>query len=167
MTTPNASSKSAVKPIPDGYPILAPYLAIRDAAKAIEFYKKAFGATERMRMPGPDGKIMHAEIEIAGGFIMLCDEFPEWGMFSPQHLNGSPVVLHIYVKDVDGFFTQAGKAGCNVVMPPKDQFYGDRSGRLIDPFGHIWSFATHVEDVTPEEMDRRFQEMMKKGGCDD
>jgi PhnB protein len=131
MTTPNASSKSAVKPIPDGYPILAPYLAIRDAAKAIEFYKKAFGATERMRMPGPEGKVMHAEIEIAGGFLMLCDEFPEWGMFSPQHLNGSPVVLHIYVKDVDAVFAQAEKAGCNVVMPPKDQFYGDPSLLVI------------------------------------
>ena len=165
MTTPNASSsgsaKTAVKPIPDGYPILAPYLAIRDAAKAIEFYKKAFSATERMRLAGPDGKVMHAEIEIAGGFLMLCDEFPEWGMFSPQHLGGSPVVLHIYVPDVDALFKQAEAAGCTVSMPPKDQFYGDRSGRLTDPFGHIWSFATHVEDVNPAEMKRRFDEMCK------
>jgi PhnB protein len=162
MTTPdNSSSKSAVKPIPDGYPIMAPYLAIRDAAKALELYKKAFGAKERMRLAGPDGKIMHAEIEIAGGLVMLCDEFPEWEMLSPQHLGGSPVVLHVYVPDVDATFKQAEAAGCKVAMPPKDQFYGDRSGRVIDPFGHIWSFATHVEDVTPQEMDRRFKEMCK------
>jgi PhnB protein len=165
MNTPSASSK-AVKPIPDGYPIMAPYLAIRDAAKAIEFYKKAFGATERTRMAGPDGKVMHAEIEIAGGFLMLCDEFPEWGMLSPQHLGGSPIVLHIYVPDVDAFFKQAEAAGCKIVMPPKDQFYGDRSGRLTDPFGHVWSFATHVEDVSPAEMDRRFKEMFSgKTNC--
>ena len=159
MTTTSASS-SAVKPIPDGYPIMAPYLAIRDAAKAIEFYKNAFGATERTCMAGPDGKVMHAEIEIAGGFFMLCDEFPDWRMLSPQHFGGTPVVLHVYVKDVDALFAQAEKAGCNVVIPPKDQFYGDRSGRLIDPFGHTWSFATHVEDVSPVEMDRRFKEML-------
>jgi PhnB protein len=160
MTTSSASS-SAVKPIPDGYPIVAPYLAIRDAAKAIEFYKKAFGAVERTRMSGPDGKVMHAEIEIEGGLVMLCDEFPEWNMFSPQHLSGTPIVLHIYVKDVDAMFARAEKAGCTVPMPVKNQFYGDRSGRLIDPFGHAWSFATHVEDVSPEEMDRRFKEMLK------
>jgi len=158
MTNPKASS-SAVKPIPDGYPIMSPYLAIRDAAKAIEFYKKAFGATERMRMAGPDGKVMHAEIEIAGGFLMLCDEFPDWGMLSPKHFGGTPVVLHVFVKDVDALFAQAEKAGCQVAMPPKDQFYGDRSGRLIDPFGHTWSFGTHIEDVSPDEMNRRFKEM--------
>jgi PhnB protein len=159
MNTPSATS-SAVKPIPDGYPIMAPYLAIRDAAKAIEFYKKAFGATERMSMAGREGKVMHAEVDIEGGLVMLCDEFPEWGMLSPQHLGGSPVVLHVYVRDVDALFKQAEAAGCKVVMPPKDQFYGDRSGRLTDPFGHVWSFATHVEDVSPAEMDRRFKEMM-------
>jgi PhnB protein len=159
MTTP---SSLAVKPIPDGYPVIAPYLAIRDAAKAIDFYKKAFGAKERMRLPDANGKVMHAEIDIGGGLIMLCDEFPEWGMLSPQKIGGSPIVLHVYVTDVDAIFKQAEAAGCTVVMPPKDQFYGDRSGRLTDPFGHIWSFATHVEEVSPDEMDRRFKEMCKQ-----
>ncbi len=149
--------------LPANYPILAPYLCIRDAAKALDFYKTAFGATERMRMAAPDGKVMHAEIEIAGGVIMLADEFPDMGFQSPQHFGGTPVTVHLYVKDVDAFVAHAGANGATIDTPPKNQFYGDRTAKLVDPFGHVWHFATHVEDVTPEEMKRRQQEMF--GGC--
>ena len=145
----------AVKPIPDGYPRVTPYLAIDGASAAIDFYKKAFGATERMRMNGPDGKIGHAEIEIEGGLIMLADEHPQMDFRSPKTLGGSPVTVHMYVADVDWFCTRAGAAGATILRPVADQFYGDRSCQLGDPFGHKWSVATHVEDVSPEEMQKR------------
>ena len=145
----------ATKPIPDGYPRVTPYLCIDGAAAAIDFYKKAFGATERMRMGGPGGKIGHAEIEIEGGLIMLADEYPDMNFRSPKALGGSPVTVHMYVVDVDAFCARAAAAGAMVIRAVADQFYGDRSCQVTDPFGHTWSFATHVEDVSPEEMEKR------------
>lgn len=146
---------SKPKPIPGGYHTATPYLIIKDAAKAIEFYKKAFGATEMMRMSQPDGRIGHAEIKIGDSPIMLADEFPEMGARSPQSLGGSPVSILLYVEDVDACAERAVTAGAKVVRPVKDQFYGDRSGSFEDPFGHQWHIATHVEDVAPEEMHKR------------
>jgi len=146
---------SKPKPIPEGYHTATPYLIIKDAAKAIEFYKKAFGAKEMMRMSQPDGRIGHAEIKIGDSPILLADEFPEMGARSPQSLGGSPVSILLYVADVDAFAKQAVTAGAKVVRPIKDQFYGDRSGSFEDPFGHQWHIATHVEDVAPEEMHKR------------
>ena len=146
---------SKPKPIPDGYHTATPYLIIKDAAKAIEFYKKAFGAKEMMRMSQPDGRIGHAEIKIGDSPIMLADEFPEMGARSPQSLGGSPVSILLYVEDVNACAEQAVAAGAKVVRPVKDQFYGDRSGSFEDPFGHQWHIATHVEDVAPEEMHKR------------
>jgi PhnB protein len=145
----------AVKPVPEGYHTATPYLVIKDAARAIEFYKKVFGATELMRMPDPSGKIGHAEIKIGDSPIMLADEFPDMGYRGPQALGGSPVSILLYVADVDAVFNKAVAAGAKVVKPLQDQFYGDRSGFIEDPFGHLWSIATHVEDVPPEEMERR------------
>jgi PhnB protein len=146
---------SKPKPIPEGYHTATPYLIIKNAAKAIEFYKEAFGAKEIMRMSQPDGRIGHAEIKIGDSPIMLADEFPEMGARSPQSLGGSPVSILLYVEDVDAFAKQAVAAGTKVVRPVKDQFYGDRSGSFEDPFGHQWHIATHVEDVAPEEMHKR------------
>jgi PhnB protein len=151
-----------VKPIPEGYHSVTPYLIINGAAKALEFYKKAFGAIELFRMPQPDGKIGHAEIKIGDSPVMLADEAPERGFRSPQALGGSPISLMIYVDDVDKIFNQAVAAGAKVERPVKNQFYGDRSGGVIDPFGHLWYIATHVEDVSPEEMDRRAKEAMSQ-----
>ena len=145
----------AVKSIPEGYHSLTPYLIINGASDAIEFYKKAFGAVELMRMPAPGDKIGHAEIKIGDSPIMLADEFPEMGYKSPTTLGGSPVSLMIYVEDVDTVFKQAIAAGGKEQRPVKDQFYGDRSGTLEDPFGHVWHVATHKEDVSAEEMERR------------
>jgi PhnB protein len=145
----------ATKPIPENYPRVTPYLAIDGAAAAIEFYKKAFNARERMRMPAPGGKIGHAEMEIEGGLIMLADAFPDMGFRSPQALGGSPVTIHVYVANVDDFCSRAAAAGAEVVRPVADQFYGDRSCQLRDPYGHTWSIATHVEDVSEEELLRR------------
>lgn len=145
----------AVKTIPDGYHSVTPYLIIAGAAEAIDYYKKAFGATELLRMPAPGGKIGHAEIKIGDSPIMLADEFPEMGYKSPQTLGGSPVSIMIYVEDVDTVFNQAVAAGGKVQRPLKDQFYGDRTGTLEDPFGHVWHVATHKEDVSAEEMERR------------
>jgi len=145
----------AVKTIPDGYHSVTPYLIITGAAEAIDYYKKAFGATELLRMPAPGGKIGHAEIKIGDSPIMLADEFPEMGYKSPQTLGGSPVSIMIYVEDVDTVFNQAVAAGGKVQRPLKDQFYGDRTGTLEDPFGHVWHVATHKEDVSAEEMERR------------
>jgi PhnB protein len=142
-------------PVPAGYPRVTPYLAIDGAAEAIDFYRKAFGATERMRMAGPDGRIGHAEIDIEGGLIMLADEHPQMGFQSPKAYGGSAVTIHIYVADVDALSARAAAAGATVVRPVADQFYGDRSCQLRDPYGHTWSIATHVEDVSPEEMERR------------
>ena len=145
----------ATKPVPDNYPRVTPYLCIDGAAAAIDFYKKAFGATERMRMGGPEGKIGHAEIEIEGGLIMLADEYPDMNFRSAKALGGSPVTVHIYVADVDAFCARAAAAGATILRAVADQFYGDRSCQLTDPFGHSWSVATHVEDVSPEEMQKR------------
>jgi PhnB protein len=152
----------AVKPVPDGYHTATPYLVVQNAANAIEFYKKAFGATELMRMPGPGGRIMHAEIKIGDSPIMLADESPEMGHRSPQSLGGTPVSLLLYLNDVDAQFKQAVAAGAAVQRPLRDEFYGDRTGTVIDPFGHIWSLSTHKEDLSPEQMEKRFQEFMKQ-----
>jgi len=146
---------STVKPIPEGYHSVTPYLILSKAAEAIEFYKKAFGATELFRMAGPDGKIGHAELKIGDSPIMLADEHPSMGYVSPQTLGGTPVSILLYVEDVDKIFNQAVAAGGLQQQPLKDQFYGDRSGTLKDPFGHIWTVATHKEDVSAEEMDKR------------
>jgi PhnB protein len=144
-----------VKTVPEGYRSLTPYLFIKGAAAAIEFYKNVFGATERMRMPGPDGRVMHAELQIGDSILMLADESPSMGALSPQTIGGSGSLVSVYVADVDAAVAKAVAAGAKVVRPVKDQFYGDRTGGIIDPFGHIWSVATHVEDVTPEEMRKR------------
>lgn len=143
-----------VKPIPDGYHSVTPYLIAKGAAAAIEFYKKAFGATELFRMEH-EGKIGHAEIKIGDSPIMLADEHPEMGFVSPKTLGGTPVSMMIYVDDVDTVFNRAIESGGVQLKPLLDQFYGDRSGTLTDPYGHVWTVATHKEDVTPEEMDKR------------
>jgi PhnB protein len=143
-----------VKPIPEGYHSVTPYLIIKGAAEAIEFYKKAFGATELFRM-AHEGRIGHAEIKIGDSPIMLSDEYPEMGYAGPKALGGTPVSLMIYVEDADTVFNQAIKSGGTQLKPIQDQFYGDRSGTLTDPFGHIWTVSTHKEDVTPEEIDKR------------
>ena len=143
------------KPIPDGYHSVTPYLIINGATAALDYYTRAFGAVELFRMPAPEGKIGHAEIKIGDSPIMLADEVPEMGYKSPQSLGGSPVSIMIYVEDVDTVFNRAIAAGGKEQRPVKDQFYGDRSGTLEDPFGHIWHVATHKEDVSPEEMERR------------
>ena len=145
----------SVKPIPEGYHSVTPYLIIRGAAEAIEFYKKAFGATELFRFPTPEGKIGHAEIKIGDSPIMLADEATEMGYKSPQTLGGSPVSIALYVKDVDAVFNQAVAEGATIKEALQDRFYGDRMGTLTDPFGHIWHLGTHIEDVSPEEMERR------------
>ena len=144
-----------VKPIPEGYHTATPYLIVKDAAQAIEFYKKAFGATELMRMPGTGGKIGHAEIKIGDSPIMLADEVPGMGFRSPESLGGSPISILLYVEDVDVVFSEALAAGAKVQRPVADQFYGDRTGGVTDPFGHVWYIATHKEDVSPEEMKKR------------
>ena len=144
-----------VNPIPEGYHSVTPYLIIRGAADAIEFYKKAFGASELFRFPGPDGKIGHAEVQIGNSRIMMADEYPEMGYNGPQATGGSPVALMIYLDDVDTVFKQAVDAGATVKEALQDKFYGDRMGTVIDPFGHRWHLATHKEDVSMEEMERR------------
>ena len=144
-----------VNPIPEGYHSVTPYLIINDAARAIDFYKKVFGAIELMRMADPSGKVGHAEIQIGDSKIMLADEHPEMGHRSPQSLGGSPVGLHLYLKDVDGTVEKAVAAGAKLERPVKDQFYGDRSGQIRDPFGHVWNVSTHKEDVSPQEMEKR------------
>jgi len=144
-----------VSPIPEGYRTVTPYLIIRDAARAIEFYVKAFGAKEVMRMPMPDGKLAHAEIQIGDSMIMIADENLEWGARSPETLSGTPVGIFLYVPDVDATFKQAVDAGATPTMPPSDMFWGDRYGKVKDPFGHEWSVGTHIEDVSPEEMGKR------------
>jgi PhnB protein len=149
-----------VNPIPDGYPGITPYLHVDGAAAAIDFYTQVFGARERVRMPAPDGKIGHAELEIRDGLVMLADEFPEMGVRGPKSIGGSPVTLSLYVEDVDAVFERAIQAGASSTRPVEDQFYGDRSGQFEDPFGHRWSVATHVEDVAPDEMERRMAAAM-------
>ncbi len=152
----------AVKPIPDGYHSVTPYLIIQDAASAIAFYKAAFGATELMRMEDPSGKVQHAEIKIGDSPIMLADEFPEIGARSPHSLGGSPVSIMLYVEDVDALASQAVAAGAQVLRPVMDQFYGDRSGSFTDPFGHVWHISTHKEDVPPDELQQRFEAFTKQ-----
>jgi PhnB protein len=152
----------SVKPIPEGYHSITPYLIISNAAEAIEFYKKAFGAEEIFRMAGPDGKIGHAEIKIGNSIIMLGDECPEMSYRSVQTMGGSPVGLLIYLEDVDTAFQRAVDAGAKISRPLKDQFYGDRMGSVSDPFGFEWSLGTHIEDVAPEEMSRRVEEEMAR-----
>lgn len=144
-----------VKAVPEGYHTATPYLIVSSGANAIEFYKKAFGATELLRMAQPDGRIGHAEIKIGDSVIMLADENPQMGIRSPQMLGGSPVSILLYVEDVDSVFNQAIAAGAKVQRPVQDQFYGDRTGGVTDPFGHAWYISTHTEDVAPEEMQKR------------
>jgi PhnB protein len=145
----------AVSPIPEGYHAVTPYLIIKGAAAALDFYNKAFGATELSRMTQPDGKVGHAEIQIGDSRIMLADEAPEMGARSPQTIGGSPVLIHLYVENVDAVFSQAVAAGAKVLRPVRNQFYGDRSGGIEDPFGHQWYVSTHIEDVPPDEMEKR------------
>lgn len=151
----------SVSPIPQGFHSITPYLVVRGAAKAIEFYQTAFGATEVMRLEMQPGVIGHAEILIGDSHVMLSEEFPNMGFRSPESLGGTAVSLLIYVADADELFDRALMAGAKLVRPLVDQFYGDRSGMLADPFGHTWNIATHIEDVTPEEMSRRMAEFMK------
>jgi PhnB protein len=151
-----------VKPIPDGYHAVTPYLVVDDAAKAIQYYQRAFGATEVARMDGPPGKIAHAELKIQDSMIMLSDEMPGSGARSPRSLGGSPVSLFLYVEDVDTVYNRAVAAGGKADQPLADMFWGDRYGKLTDPFGHSWSLATHKEDVAPAEMARRSKEAMAK-----
>jgi PhnB protein len=149
-----------VKPIPDSYHTITPYLVIQGAAQAIAFYKEAFGATELMRIDGPGGTVMHAEIKIGDSPIMLSDEWPDMGYRGPQAYGGTAVGLSLYVADVDAVFNRAVAAGAKVQKPLQNQFYGDRSGTVVDPFGHMWTVATHIEDVSTEEMKRRMDAMM-------
>ena len=151
----------ATKSIPDGYHSVTPYLIVKGGADAINFYKQAFGAVEQMRMASPDGRIGHAEIKIGDSIIMLADEHPEMGHRSPQSLGGAGVSLMVYVDKVDEVFKQAVASGAKELQPLKNQFYGDRSGTLQDPFGHQWTLATHIEDVAPDEMRRRAEKFMQ------
>ncbi|HVV71275.1 MAG TPA: VOC family protein [Verrucomicrobiae bacterium] len=149
--------KSETKFIPEGFHALTPYLTVKDAAAAIEFYKRAFGARERMRMPMPDGKVGHAELQIADSIFMLGEECPEHGSVSPQTLEGSPVSLALYVQNVDEMFNRAVSAGATVKEQVENKFWGDRTGSITDPFGHKWMLLTHVEDVSPQEMKSRME----------
>jgi uncharacterized glyoxalase superfamily protein PhnB len=153
----------SVKPIPDGYHSITPYITCRDAARAIEFYQKAFGATLKGGiMKGPDGKVMHAELVIGDSIIMVTDEYPDFGSVSPQAIGGSASGLHIYLEDVDSAFDRAVKAGAKVEAPIADMFWGDRYGKLSDPFGHKWSIATHTADLSLEEMKKGMDDAMAK-----
>jgi PhnB protein len=145
----------ATKPIPEGYEAAMPYLAVDDAAEAIEYYKKAFGAKERVRMEAPDGKIGHAELEIGDSLVMLSDPFPGFAARTPKELGGTSVSIFMFVEDVDAVVRKAVEAGGTITMEVADQFWGDRFGSVTDPFGHVWSIATHVEDVPPEVMEER------------
>jgi PhnB protein len=152
--------------IPQGMHSVTPHLVCAGAARAIEFYKQAFGAEEGARLPGPDGRLVHASVKIGDSQVMLVDEMPEWGALGPKSLKGTPVTIHLYVEDVDALVARAVKAGAKVTMPVADQFWGDRYGKLEDPFGHHWSVATHVRDVSVEEMQDAMRQMaksMKKG----
>jgi PhnB protein len=151
----------ATKPIPEGYRTATPYLIVKGAADAIEFYKRAFGATEMLRMADPQGRVGHAEIKIGDSVIMLADEHPAMGYRGPRALGGSSVSILLYLEDVDSVFERAVKAGAKALRPVANQFYGDRSGTLEDPFGHVWTIATHVEDVPPAELQRRAEAAMK------
>jgi PhnB protein len=150
-------------PIPDGYPRVIPYLIVDRGTAAIDFYTSVLGATERMRMPAPDGKIGHAELELGDSLIMLADEFPDMDARGPKAMGGTSVSLLVYVEDADAAFDRAIQAGAKSLQPVEDKFYGDRSGRFEDPFGHRWDVATHVEDVPPDEMAKRAAEAMAAG----
>jgi PhnB protein len=150
------------QPIPEGYSTLTPYLAVEDAASAIEFYQRAFDAKERVRMPGPGEAIMHAELEIGDSVLMLSDPFPQASTKPPKELGGTSVNLMFYVEDTDAAYRQAIDAGATSVMEPEDMFWGDRFSLVQDPYGHTWTIATHVEDVSPEEMQRRSEEWMSQ-----
>ena len=152
----------AVKPIPEGYHSVTPYLCVKGAAQAIEFYKKALSATERMRIAHPDGRVGHAEVQIGDSVIMLSDEFPEMGVVSPTTVGHTTASMLVYVADADKTFANAVSLGATVNKPMADQFYGDRSGTVVDPFGHKWTIATHKEDVAPEEMEKRIAALSKK-----
>lgn len=154
----------ATKAIPDGYTTATPYLIIKGAAAAIDFYKRAFGAQELFRMNSPDGGVGHAEIKIGNSIIMLADEHPQMGYRGPRSLGGSAVSIMLYVPDVDDVFESAVKAGAKAQRPVENQFYGDRSGTLEDPFGHVWTISTHVEDVPPDEMKKRAEAAFKSHG---
>ncbi len=153
---------NAVKPIPEGMHSITPHLVINGAAKAIEFYKQAFGAVEITRLPGPPGKLMHAAVRIGDSVVMMVDESPEWKSFGPITLKGTPVTIHLYVTDADATIAQAAAAGAKVTMPAADMFWGDRYGQVEDPFGHRWSIATHQRDVTHEEMADAMRKMMSQ-----
>jgi PhnB protein len=148
-----------VKPIPDNYPRVTPYLIVDGADAAIRFYSTVLGATERGRLAGPDGKVGHAELALGDSLIMLADEFPDMGQRDPKAIGGTPVTISVYVEDVDAVFERALQAGATSLRPVETQFYGDRAGQFEDPFGHRWSIATHVEDVPPEEMAKRAEQM--------
>ena len=150
---------SPVKPIPADMHTLTPHLVCAGAAEAIEFYKAAFGAVETSRLPGPQGKLMHAAVRIGDSTLMLVDEMPDWGVFGPKSLQGSPVTIHLYVEDADATVAQAVACGARVTMPLADMFWGDRYAQLEDPFGHRWSVATHVRDLTPAEIQAAMQQM--------
>jgi PhnB protein len=166
MKKKRAPAKKArkVQPIPAGYHAVTPYLSIRGAAQAIEFYKKAFGAAEVMRMPGPEGKLGHAEIRIGDSRIMLSDEYPQMAFMGPQTRGGSTVHIHLYVRDVDATTERAVAAGAKLIRPIEDKFYGDRTGSIEDPFGHVWHLATHKEDLSRAEMRRRAAKAAKEMG---
>ena len=156
-----------VKPIPEGHHTITPHLVVKNGAQAIEFYKKAFGAEERFRMNTPDGKsIAHAQLKMGDSLFMLADEFPQMNSLSPESIGGSPVSMYVYVENVDAFFNQAVSAGATVLNPVMDMFYGDRWGYIKDPFGHLWSIATHKNDLTPDELkkaaEKAFAEMSAK-----
>ena len=152
-----------VNPVPSGMHTVTPHIVCAGAAQAIEFYQKAFGATEEARLPGPDGKLMHAMIRINGSAVMLVDENPEWGMLGPKSLKGTPVTIHLYVEDANAFVARAEKAGAKVTMPVADMFWGDRYGKIEDPFGHHWSVGTHVRDVSMEEAQQAMRKMAGGG----
>jgi uncharacterized glyoxalase superfamily protein PhnB len=159
------SNTMSVKPIPDGFTAVTPHIIVRDVPKAIAFYQAAFGAETKRLHHGPDGKsIMHAEIRIGSAPVMMAEENPQWGSKSPLLLGGTPVTLHLYVKDVDGTFNQATKAGATAAMPPMDMFWGDRYAQVVDPFGHRWSIAAHIKDLTDAEMAKAAQEAFAKMG---
>jgi PhnB protein len=149
---------AAVKPIPDEFPRVTPYLCVEGAAAAIDFYTSVFGAKERVRMPAPDGRLGHAEVQIGDSVVMLADEWPDMGARGPKSIGGTPVMLMVYVEDVDDVVAKAVATGAKELRPVENRFYGDRSGEIEDPFGHRWTVATHIEDVPPDEMERRMAE---------
>ena len=160
MSTESSGRVTSVQPVSAGYQTASPYLIVKDAAAALQFYKEAFGASETRRLKTPDGKIMHAEMKIGDSMVFLASEFPDHGAFSPEQFGGSPVSVVLYVENADALFAKAIKGGATSLRPLQDQFFGERSGTVLDPFGHRWTLNTHIEDVSDEEMERRFAAMM-------